>query len=189
MPTEIEAKLRFDDFNLIRKRLTGAGAKRLKSVHENNTFFDSPSGKLVQADKGLRLRENRDDATGRSSFVITVKGPQLAGPLKNREEHEIDVSPGPAARELLLALGYEVILSFEKRRETWLLDGCHVELDELPVLGRFVEIEGPDEPTVQSLREKLELDDEPSIRTGYSKMFADFLTQEGKGRREVRFEA
>jgi adenylate cyclase class 2 len=187
MPTEIEAKLRFNDFDLMRRRLSEVAAMRLGSVHETNTFFDSPSRKLLREDKGLRLRENRDDATGQSSFVITVKGPQLRGPLKSREEHEIDVSPGPAARELLLALGYEVILSFEKRRETWLLDGCDVELDELPVLGRFVEIEGPDELTVQRVRQKLELDKEPSIRIGYSKMLADYVEQEGKGRREVRF--
>jgi adenylate cyclase class 2 len=187
MPTEIEAKIRFDDFDLMRKRLTTAGAERLKSVFEVNTFFDTRSRKLLRYDKGLRLRENKDDATGTSMFVITVKGPQLSGALKSREEHEINVEPGPAARDLLLALGYEILLAFEKRRETWILDGCHVELDELPVLGRFVEIEGPDEATVYGVRQKLQLDDEPLIRTGYSKMLADYLQERGTGGREVRF--
>jgi len=99
MPTEIEAKLRFDDFDLMRRRLTAAGAKRLKSVFEVNTFFDTPSRKLLRGDKGLRLRENKDDVTGKSTYVITVKGAQQAGALKSREEHEINVEPGPAARE------------------------------------------------------------------------------------------
>jgi adenylate cyclase class 2 len=187
MPTEIEAKLRFDDFDLMRKRLVAAGARRRKSVFEVNTFFDTRTQKLLRNDKGLRLRENKDDATGKSTYVITVKGPQLSGALKSREEHEINVEPGPAARELLLALGYEVILAFEKRRETWLLDDCHVELDELPVLGKFVEIEGADDATVFGVRKKLELDDEPLIRIGYSKMLADYLRERGTDRREVRF--
>ena len=73
MPTEIEAKLRFDDFDLMRRRLSAAGARRARSVHETNTFFDTPSQTLLRGDKGLRLRENRDDATGKSSFVITVE--------------------------------------------------------------------------------------------------------------------
>lgn len=187
MATEIEAKIRFDDFDLMRRRLAKAGAQRVKSVFEVNTFFDTSSRKLLRQDKGLRLRENKDDASGQSTFVITMKGPQLAGALKSREEHEINVEPGPAARDLLQALGYDVILAFEKRRETWMLESCHVELDELPVLGRFVEIEGADDGTVLAVRQKLQLDDEPLIRIGYSKMLADYLQERGTGGREVRF--
>jgi adenylate cyclase class 2 len=187
MGVEIEAKMKVDDFDEIRRRLQGSGATRVGSVLELNTFFDSADRHLVLKDKGLRLRRTRDDRTGQEQFIITVKGPQQKGELKSREEAEVRVDDGEDAKAVLAALGFEPTLSFEKRRESWTLDDCKVELDELPILGRFVEIEGPGESAVMRVREKLEMTDTPLIRTGYATMLAQHLKESGDSRREIRF--
>jgi adenylate cyclase class 2 len=187
MATEIEAKMKFDDFDALRERLSEAGAKRIESVLEINTFFDSVERSLVASDKGLRLRRARDMQSGQEKFIITVKGPQQKGKLKLREEAEMRVESGEDAKAVLSALGFSPTLSFEKRRESWELGGCKIELDEVPILGRFVEIEGPDQQTVMRVREKLQLSQHPLIRTGYITMLSRHLRETNDKRKSITF--
>jgi adenylate cyclase class 2 len=187
MPNEIEAKMKLESFDAVRRRMEELGAHRVGKVLETNTFFDMPDGKLVKEGKGLRVRDSRDDKTGEHRHVVTFKGPQGKGELKNREEIEFSVDDGDALAALLRAIGFEMILSFQKRRETWELDDCEVVLDELPILGSFVEIEGPGESSVMSLRQKLGLTDRPLIQTGYATMLAQRLEESGNDKRRVTF--
>ena len=116
-----------------------------------------------------------------------VKGPQQQGDLKSREEAEVRVEAGDDAVAVLAALGYQPTLSFEKKRQSWELDGCKIELDEIPILGRFVEIEGPDPQTVMRVRQKLGLADRPLIKTGYITMLARHLKEIHDNRKAVKF--
>jgi adenylate cyclase class 2 len=109
------------------------------------------------------------------------------GPLKSREEIEVEVSDPDAAASLVERLGYLRTLSFEKRRESWELEGCKVELDELPHLGKFVEIEGPDEASVMRVRERLGLASRPIVKSGYISLLMSHLQERGQTTREVRF--
>ncbi len=59
------------------------------------------------------------------------------------------------------------------------MDECLVELDELPQLGCFVEIEGPDEEAVMSVRDVLHLDDRPLVNKSYSAMVDELLKSTG----------
>jgi adenylate cyclase class 2 len=187
MATEIEAKMKVDDFDSVHEVLRKAGAKRVGSVLETNTFFDSVDRNLVAKDQGLRLRKTQDDVTGEMRFIITVKGPQQAGQLKNREEAEVRVEDGDDARQVLAALGYAPTLSFQKRRESWTLNDCKIELDELPIFGRFVEIEGPSEDAVMAVREKLQMSAIPLIQTGYATMLSRHLATTGDSCRVISF--
>lgn len=187
MPLELELKVKVQDFDAVRKALAASGAKHVGAVLETNSFFDTPDKSLLAQDKGLRLRRTRDQRTGEEHFVITVKGPAQLGPFKSREEAETDVDDGARAASVLQALGFLPELSFEKRRESWTLDGCKIELDELPILGRFVEVEGPDEPTVQRVRERLGLSNLPSIKTGYISMLWRHLHEIGDPRKSITF--
>jgi adenylate cyclase class 2 len=188
MPLELELKVKVHDFDAVRKALTGSGAKHVGSVLEVNTFFDTPDKSLLAQDKGLRLRRTRDDRTGKEQFVITVKGPAQPGPFKSREEAETDVDDGDRAAGVLQALGFRPELSFEKRRESWTLDGCKIELDELPILGRLVEIEGPDETTVSRVRDRLGLTALASIKTGYIALLSRHLQETGDKRTTITFD-
>jgi adenylate cyclase class 2 len=187
MGRELEAKMRVEDHEPLRARLRAAGAERLGACMELNTFFDSVERTLVAQDKGLRVRHTCDFATGAERHVVTYKGPQQDGALKNREEVEFVTDDGEQAALLLERLGYSPTLSFEKRRESWKLDDCLIELDELPQLGRFVEIEGPDEEAVLEVRETLGLDDRPLVKQSYIAMVDELL--KSTGAKTLEFEA
>ena len=78
-------------------------------------------------------------------------------------------------------------LVFEKQRQSWLLDDCRVELDRLPLLGTFVEVEGPCETAIEQVLCKLELDKADLITTPYPILLRDHLERTGNNSREIRF--
>jgi predicted adenylyl cyclase CyaB len=189
MPVEIEAKMSVESFDPVRAKLRELGAREAGRHFEVNTFFDTEDRSLLAADEGLRLRVERDVASGAERHVVTYKGPRQMGQLKSREEVEVGVSSREGAARLLEKLGYHRTLSFEKRRESWELDGCRIELDELPHLGRFIEVEGPDEKTVLAVRERIELSHRPIVKSSYIAMLMSHLQERGQSTKTVAFPA
>jgi adenylate cyclase class 2 len=186
MSNEIEAKMKVDDLSAIRRRLEAAGARRLRKELEVNAFFDAEDRRLQNADRGLRIRTARDES-GKTRCVVTMKGSLQAGQFKTREEIEFTASDAAAVQKIFEHLGYRPTLSFEKRRESWMLDECEVELDEMPYLGTFVEIEGKTEEKIGQVRRKLELEGLPLISTGYIALLSRYLQEHKIGERQIRF--
>lgn len=164
---ELEAKIAIEDFSDIKARLSAAGVEMAGRSAETNVFFDTPDRRLLAADKGLRLRHKRDLSTNHDQYILTFKGPNHPGPMKQREERELIVESEADARALLQSLGYEPIFQFQKQRETVKLADCEISLDEIPDLGQFVEIEGPDQAAIESVIEQLGLKEKPLIRESY----------------------
>ncbi len=180
MALETEIKLRVSDHDAVRARLRASGATYRKRELETNTFLDTPSFELRKAGCGLRVRRAVDEATGKSRCAITHKGPRKPGPMKIREETELDVGDYELAVQLFEQLGFKVALSFEKRRETWDMGECEVVLDELPgKTGKFVEVEGPDEREVTAIRERLGLSDAAVEPESYAMLVAALLRETG----------
>ena len=139
MAVEREAKMQVKDHEQIRARLRELEAVRVGRVLESNTFFDSDDRRLLAGGQGLRIRRERSlDGDKAQRAKLTFKGPRQPGVLKTREEIEIGISDADAMEQVIEKLGLALVLRFEKRRETWTLDGCEVVLDELPRLGLFV---------------------------------------------------
>lgn len=181
MPLETEIKLRVSDHAMMVQRLTQARGKFIRRELEVNTFLDTHDSALMHGGSGLRVRLARDLASGTERAIITHKGPKQAGPMKIRPETEAAVTSYHKAVALLQALGYEVKLSFEKRRDTWELGDCEVVLDELPEpLGRFVEIEGENEQCVQAVRNQLQLNEAIVEPEGYAVLVAGYLQKTGQ---------
>src|SRR5947207_15407601 len=90
MPIEIETKIKVESLQPMRARLCEIGATRVGDVLATNTFLDGRDRTLLKGDRGLRVRENRDVATGTTRHAVTYKGPRRAGPLKRREEREVE---------------------------------------------------------------------------------------------------
>jgi adenylate cyclase, class 2 len=167
MPEEIEIKLKVDSHDAVRARLYERGAEPLGRILEVNHIFDNSEGTLLASDRGLRIRECHDEGGALVRAIMTYKGPRAAGPLKRREEIEIAIDDPTAAATMLGRLGFVEAVRFEKRRETWRYGGCLVELDEVPYLGTFVEIEGPDEVSIERARDELGLAGAPLVRGSY----------------------
>lgn len=187
MPIEIEAKMKVAEHGNIRARLNQLGAKPKSAVLETNTFFDTPDRSLFSQNKGLRVRYMRGLKETSEKTVITFKGPQRMGPLKSRPEFEMTVTNPIEAVSFLEAMGYIRTLTFQKKRESWRLGECTVELDELPHLGLFVEIEGPDEHVVFEAREALGLGEEPVIKTAYTSLLAVYMKDHGITEQVITF--
>ena len=176
MPLETEIKLRVDRHEPVRESLRAAGATFIKRELEINTFLDTPESSLMKSGNGLRVREAINEETKQHRCVITHKGPRKAGPMKIREETELTTESYKDAIKLLAQLGFEVKMSFEKKRETWEMDKTEIVLDELPdELGRFVEIGGPDEKAVQTVCAMLGLGEAVVEPETYAMIIAAYL--------------
>ena len=190
MTKEIEAKFRLSDPVLLRERLRTLDAVWSGRVFETNRIFDTPDRRLRNADCGLRVRQWRSlDTDGRAGSTLTFKGPREAGDLKSREEIETPVTDGAATVTILQRVGFEVVVIYEKRRETWRLGECEVTIDELPRLGWYAEIEGPDPAGVQSARTELGLADTPLVHESYVHLTATHGARDEHGRRNLLFTA
>ncbi len=166
-PLEIEAKYAVAEHEPVRAKLRSAGAARVGCVIETNRFFDRADGALRDAGCGLRVRAAAAIDGEPVAATMTFKGPIQAGAMKVRPEFEVTVGDAEKAAALLTQLGFAEFFAFEKRRETWRLRDCSVELDELPVIGRFVEIEGPGEAAVNAVAATLGFAGATVERTSY----------------------
>lgn len=188
MAVEIEAKMRARDPDQLRRRLRAAGAQSEYEILEINRFFDTPDRALLSRDCGLRIRTTSGMWQKPARHVITYKGHRQPGKLKRREEIEFEVSDAESATALMRNLGYHPDLAFEKRRQAWSLDDCEVVLDELPLIGWFIEVEGPGTEAVEAVRAKLGLAGEPLISDSYAAMIDAAVRERGIADRFVRFE-
>lgn len=185
MSIELECKLAVANHESVRENLRSAGAVRLGCVLETNRLFDDDKKRLLAAGCGLRVRGlvvlEGDD--GLQLATLTFKGPVASGAFKRREEIELSIGSADAMVHLLEALGYKAWITFQKRRESWVLPDapgpcpqageCRIELDELPRLGCFVEVEGPNESVIRSVVQLIGLDPARSILRGYPAMIAE----------------
>jgi len=179
--TELEAKMKLDDPRLVLGSLARLEHQHLGDRFEVNAFYDTPDRSLTRTDQGLRLRSMTDNASGATTVKLTYKGPQVASVLKQREELELDVHDLATASRLLERLGYRQLLAFEKRRKSFRVGGCLVDFDTLPVLGEFIEIEGPSSESILAVRQGLGLENVALITMPYPAML-DSAIRDGKVR-------
>lgn len=158
---ESELKIPVAGLEPVRRRLGAAGATCLHRAElEINILFDTEHGKLVGSGRVLRVRR----VGGRA--MLTFKGPATwDGAVKQRPEHEVEITSLEIMTELLGALGYTPWMRYEKERESWLLGAVRIELDHTP-MGDFVELEGPPGDLEASAR-SLDLDPALAVSQSY----------------------
>lgn len=183
MHVEIEAKLKVDSLHEVEVRLAACGASFASEVIQTDWYFDTADRELTRADQCLRLRIEK--TASRQRLVLTHKGPKQEDDYKKRHEAELEVNDAAAAEALFGGLGYRVALAFNKRRRLWNVQGCEVALDELPLLGPFVEIEGPDSGTIGRVQATLGLSDVPHVTDSYACLIERELARRQQKQREV----
>jgi adenylate cyclase class 2 len=166
MHIEIEAKLKVDSLSSIARKLKAAGAEFVRKQQQTDVYLDNNKATLKKTDSALRLR--RQLMGRKEQVVLTFKGPRRKGRFKQREEIQFEVGDARLAEEFFAAIGYKKSLAFQKKRSVWRLGGCEVALDELPLLGKFVEIEGTGEKKIEAVQKKLGLADLPHIQESYA---------------------
>ncbi len=183
MNIEIEAKLKVNSLEEVGCKLIEAGAEFGQEQLHLDSYFDDAKSTFRKSDCCLRLR--RQVVNGNGRFFLAYKGAKEKNEFKKRQEVEIEVKDGGSAERLLLLLGYNKALVLEKKRRIWRLGGCEVALDELPLLGGFLEIEGPDERKIADVQKSLGLSNLPVILESYASLMEKKLRQLGKKEKEV----
>jgi len=168
MCTEIEAKLKVDSLPEIERKLTEIGAEFLAEQLQTDYHFDNAKATMKKNDSCLRLR--REVVADTERFFLTYKGAKEKSSFKKRQEIEIEIKDADSTEKLFSALGYEKVFVIEKKRQAWRLGECVIALDRLPLLGDFVEIEGPDDEKIADAQKSLGLSGLPHIPKSYSSL-------------------
>ncbi len=179
---ELEVKFNINSLPALEQRLQFLGARLVQPrVHEVNLRFDTPSGELTRAGRVLRLRQDAD-------VRITYKGPgEIQQGVRARQELEFSVSDFDSARALIQALGYEVMMMYEKYRATYDLGEIHITLDEMPY-GSFAEIEGPEPAVILDTARALNLNWEVRVIDSYTMIFERLREALGFEFKDLSFE-
>jgi adenylate cyclase class 2 len=178
---EIEAKFWISDLITFKARTQDSGAKLVhRRVKEINLRFDTADGMLSRQSRVLRLRKDY-------GVHLTYKGASRPDEAVSvRQEIEFEVNSYTAARAFLEALGYRVIVMYEKYRTGYEVNDLVIALDEMP-FGNFCEIEGPNVPLIRSMADSLGLDWEARSQESYLGLFAR-LQQAGLQAKNLTFD-
>jgi len=183
MHAEIEAKLKVNSLEAVEQRLAECGASFRAEKLQTDCYFDTADRELTRTDQCVRLR--REKKGDRERLVITYKGAKQADDYKKRREIEFEVQDAEQAEAFLDVLGYRKALVFNKRRRLWDVGDCEVALDELPLIGVFVEIEGPNSDEIRRVQVRLALTDVPHVMDSYATLIAERLARLGRNQTEV----
>jgi adenylate cyclase class IV len=137
MKTEIEAKIRLESFDEVSAKLPKVSFRRQKNI-----YLKDNKGNLIR----VRYENNR-------IILNRKKDANLNTPFKAKQEEECAVKD---LFDVLRFLGYEKVLSYEKKRADIRLHSCIVSLDILPDRSCFIEVEG-NENNIKKVLSHLEL--------------------------------
>lgn len=163
---EIEAKLKVDSHESIRRKLKKLRAKMHSQQKQTDIYYDDENRTLTRTDRCLRLRCSKIGRVEKN--YLTYKGPREKDDFKKRAQIETRLEQPRPIVDIFQNLGFEKKLVVEKKRQTWLLNKCEIALDELPLLGTFVEIEGPDAEKIDHVKKKLGLEQSKHITRSYA---------------------
>lgn len=156
--SEIKASLDGIDIGELTERMERLGFRSEGEKRQTDVYYNGRERDFRKTDEALRLRRTEYE-DGRGISAITYKGPKMDDGTMTREEIQTDVSDGAEADRLMLALGFEPVMTVEKTRRrytnrdlladpllerTWNPVTKHamaVCIDDVTGLGSFVEIE------------------------------------------------
>jgi predicted adenylyl cyclase CyaB len=146
---EIEAKILEVDKKKLEADLRRLGAKNLGERKVVSKFFDFPKNSLRKKGTCLRLRLDQAKA------VLAVKKKKGKARLKELDEFEVEVSDFKETRRMLSLIGLKEDSSITKMRTSFKLGPAKIELDKIPGIPLFAEIEAPSEKQVVAVAKKL----------------------------------
>lgn len=178
---ELEVKFYLSNREKVELKLTSLGEVIAPRVHEVNLRLDTKRLELLSSGRLLRLRQDT-----RARVTYKGAGSELGG-ARLRQELEFTVSDFDTALHLFEALGFGVVLMYEKYRTTYQLGKVEVALDEMPT-GYFLEIEGPEAVSIHQTADRLGLDWDARILDSYTMLFERTRQNLGFSFRDLSFE-
>ena len=141
MSIEYEVKIQVEDLRDVEEKLRRLGAMLEDEVQESDFYIDlRPCKDLKSSDEALRVRISYSSKLSRYFSEITYKGPRLTPNMKVRKEITVGVDDGRKLLQIFRELGFRYYV-IKKRRRIYRYGPYKIFLDEVPGLGRFIEIE------------------------------------------------
>ncbi|MDD9953683.1 MAG: class IV adenylate cyclase [Candidatus Woesearchaeota archaeon] len=150
---EVELKFFAIEKDEIITKLEEIGAtKEFESTVEDVCFENAHTTYKNAEANLLRLR------TMNGNIFLTAKGPRIPGPMKTREETEVEVVDYEAMKNLLEQLGYTPTPTHTKKRTHFTHTDAHFEIDEHDFCPPFLEIETTSAEAMRTVCAKLDID-------------------------------
>jgi len=174
----IEIKARCRDLARVRDAARSEGAVPHGVLHQTDTYFHVPVGRLKLREIESSGSPQGGDAT-RCAELIFYRRSDDAGPKASEYEVAPVTEASRMCAALAAALGIWIVV--EKRRELWILDNVRIHLDEVTGLGSFLELEAVVDnahaedvchQAVRRLLDLFEVGDDDRIRDSYSDLLA-----------------
>lgn len=166
---ETEVKFKIEDLKKIKERLIHLGAEPKGETFEENLCFDTPEKRFYNHDQLMRLRR---DKTG---ITLTFKGAkEFHGKIKKREEIEVKIGDFDKTKIILERLGLNVARIYEKKRETFAYNQTEIVFDKVPFIGDHLEIEGPEEKILETIK-LLGLEEEEALNYTYGQLAEEWF--------------
>ena len=152
MKTEIEVKFLGIDIQLMRQKLSDAGAQLEQPMRlMRRVLIEQPHHKAEHS--FVRVRDQGDKVT----LTFKKRAVNDGSKIDDTQELEVQVSSFDDTVELLQQAGWPPITYQENRRETWMLGKAEVVIDEWPWMRPQIEIEADTEELVHQAATQLGL--------------------------------
>ena len=201
---EIKLKVTPSDIARIEKRIDELSDDSYAMLDdrrfETNILYDNPKLNLRKEDTVLRLRvmqplgkaTTKVDSSKGATAELTCKGAALRdGGFSSREEVNVKLEGYEIKKfqDVLTMLGFEATFCYEKRRTSYylVLHGTNIEIDEVPFLGHFVEIEGKDRASIDAVIKEFGLEHCEEATAAYPALLREALRSSGLTETQARF--
>lgn len=186
MALEIELKLKVEKLEPIAEKLKNLGATFDGDFRQVDSYYDDKEDSLVKSDRCLRIRKHVNHIG--QAIELTYKGARENHRFKTRREINLTIDKADETAELFEGLGYKIRLILEKKRSLWEYNSCKVALDELPLIGKFVEIEGPDDVLIEQVQKALGLENIKHTPESYAHLMEQAAAKAGIKTRNISFD-
>jgi predicted adenylyl cyclase CyaB len=149
---EVELKAVVEDLATARSQVEKAGARLVFEGKLSDSRYDLESRELTDRDEVLRVR--RYEAPGSSKTYLDWKGPtETQGAYKIREEIATLVDDSDSLQEILIRLGFVVVMEIDRQVAQYELGGAMIRFETYPRMDVLVEVEGVPESIEQAIEE------------------------------------
>lgn len=146
---EIEVKILEIDKDAVIKKLESLGADAVFDGELANDFYDFGDGKLSMEQRYLRLR-NKGEVS-----LLTFKSKVSKDKAKIMKEYEISFRDNSAAKKILESLGLKKMKTAKKHRTSFKIGSVRFDIDTVPGIPTYMEVEAPTLEEVKKWVEKL----------------------------------
>lgn len=169
---EIEVKFLEIDHEELEAKLMSLGAQKTGEYFYKVKAYDYPDKRLGKENAWVRLR---GDGTH-----VTLCYKQRLGLSDNRlkdsgmKEVEVTVDDFEKTDQILASIGLVEKFVEDKRRTRYIFDGVEIDLDEVPLLPPYLELEGGSWEALEKVSDLLGLDWEKHSRCSTMQMYEHY---------------